>query len=160
MGKISLLGCGTWGSALIQGLAENGHSILAWHHKKDVVSVMAESRYHPRLDEFEFHPNILFEPDLSQAVMDADQIICAVPSHAVREVMTHLKGKISGEAIIVNVAKGVENGTLDTMSNVITQAANHSPEYIVSLYGPSHAEEVIDGHPTTLVSASSSSKMS
>ena len=158
MGKISLLGCGTWGSALIQGLAENGHSVLAWHHKKDVVSKMATSRYHPRLDHFEFHPNILFEPDLTQAVMDADQIICAVPSHAVREIMTHLKGKISGEAIIVNVAKGVENGTLDTMSHVIAQAANHSPECIVSLYGPSHAEEVIGGHPTTLVSASSSAK--
>lgn len=157
MGKISLLGCGTWGSALAQGLAENGHEIQAWHHKPDVVADMAASRKHPRLDDFTFHDNIHFKSDLHEIVTGTNHVLCAVPSHAVRGIMAQLRENIPDKAIIINVAKGVENGTLDTMSDVIAQAANHSPEYIVSLYGPSHAEEVIGGHPTTLVSASVSS---
>lgn len=156
MGKISLLGCGTWGSALAQGLAENGQTVHAWHHNGQVVAGMALSRRHPRLNDFSFHDNIHFEPDINQLVNHSDYIICAVPSHAVREIMMQLKGQVSDNTIIVNVAKGVENGTLDTMSEVIAEAADHDPEYIVSLYGPSHAEEVIDGQPTTLVSASTS----
>ena len=68
--------------------------------------------------------------------------------------MMQLKGNISQQAIIVNVAKGIENGTLDTMSEVISKETGHNANYIVSVYGPSHAEEVISGHPTTLVAAS------
>ncbi len=154
MPNIALLGCGTWGSALAQGLAENGYPVHAWHHKRDVVAKMNASRKHPRLDTFSFHDDIHFDPDLNHIVDDTEYIICAVPSHAVREIMSELKEDISDKAIVVNVSKGVENGTLYTMSEVIAQAANHDPEYIVSLYGPSHAEEVIGGQPTTLVSAS------
>ena len=154
MGKIAVLGCGTWGSALAQGLAENGHIVHAWHHRADFVAEMAYSRKHPRLDQFTFHKNINFEPDILRITNDADKIICAAPSHAVREIMMKLKGNISQKAIIVNVAKGIENGTLDTMSEVISKETGHNTNYIVSLYGPSHAEEVISGHPTTLVAAS------
>ena len=66
-----------------------------------------------------------------------------------------LKGNISQQAIIVNVAKGIENGTLDTMSEVISKETGHNTNYIVSVYGPSHAEEVGRKYPATVVAACS-----
>ncbi len=156
MTKISILGCGTWGSALAQCLAENSHRVTAWHYKQDVVDALAASRMHPRLDSFKFHPNINFESELKTSLNKANCIVVAVPSHAIRDIITRAADFIPKDAIIVNVAKGVENGTLETMSEVIGESSGHASGKIVSLYGPSHAEEVIDRHPTTLVSSSTS----
>jgi|TARA_Y100000310_G_scaffold2306_1_gene2906 glycerol-3-phosphate dehydrogenase (NAD(P)+) len=152
--KILLLGCGTWGSTLAQCLAEKGRSVVVWHYKSDFVKKIAASRAHPRLGDFIFHNNIQFESNLESCLKNTNCIIVAVPSHAVREIISKAAGYIPNDAIIVNVAKGIENGTLETMSTVIAGSSKQNPEKIVSLYGPSHAEEVIAKHPTTLVSAS------
>ena len=85
MANISLLGCGTWGSALAQVVAENGHRVTAWHYKKDVLDIRASSRKHPRLKGLIFHDNIHFEHDLAASLTKAQCIIVAVPSHAVRK---------------------------------------------------------------------------
>ena len=158
MGKISLLGCGTWGSALAQGLAVNGHDVTAWHYNKDSVEQMTSSRTHPKLKDFTFHSSIKFDSDLESCLSRAECIVVAVPSHAVRKTLEKASGLIVSDSVIVNVAKGIENRTLETMSEVIAEVSGHKPEKIVSLYGPSHAEEVIGFHPTTLVSASISNK--
>ena len=158
MVNISLLGCGTWGSALAQVVAENGHRVTAWHYKKDVLDIRALSRKHPRLKGLIFHDNIHFEHDLAASLTKAQCIIVAVPSHTVRKIMAQSKPFIPKKAVIVNVAKGIENDTLKTMSEVIAISLNHDMNKIVSLYGPSHAEEVVANYPTTLVSASSSEK--
>ena len=158
MANISLLGCGTWGSALAQVVAENGHRVTAWHYKKDVLDIRALSRKHPRLKGLIFHDNIHFEHDLAASLTKAQCIIVSVPSHAVRKIMAQSKPFIPKKAVIVNVAKGIENDTLKTMSEVIAISLNHDMNKIVSLYGPSHAEEVVANYPTTLVSASSSEK--
>ena len=158
MANISLLGCGTWGSALAQVVAENGHRVTAWHYKKDVLEIRASSRKHPRLKGLMFHDNIHFEHDLAASLTKAECIIVAVPSHAVRKIMAQSKPFIPKKAVIVNVAKGIENDTLKTMSEVIAISLNHDMNKIVSLYGPSHAEEVVANYPTTLVSASPSEK--
>jgi len=158
MAAISIIGCGTWGSALAQGLAEKGHAVSAWHYKKQVVEKMASSRRHPRLKEFKFHDNIQFDPNLKSSLSGADCVVVAVSSHGVRDTLMKAANFIPSDAVIVNVAKGVENGTLETMSEVIAESSRHDSDKIVSLYGPSHAEEVIDRHPTTLVSASTSEK--
>lgn len=154
MDKISILGCGTWGSALAQGLAEKGFNVHAWHHKKDEVEKLRKNRTNSRLGGFKYNSKIKFGSDLLEVVFDAGYIICAIPSHSVREVMSRLNGQISSQSIIVNVAKGVETESLKTMSEVIEHSTNHNLKFIVSLYGPSHAEEVISGQPTTLVAAS------
>lgn len=154
MENISLLGCGAWGSALAQILAENGHNVSAWHYKDDTVSYMANSRKHPHLDGFEFHKNIKFDSNLNNLVKDAKCLVIAVPSHSVRETMVNISNKLSINTIIVNVSKGIENNTLKTMSEVICEVTSKDLSQIVTLYGPSHAEEVIAKHPTTLVSAS------
>ncbi|MEA1882853.1 MAG: NAD(P)H-dependent glycerol-3-phosphate dehydrogenase [Candidatus Marinimicrobia bacterium] len=158
MANISLLGCGTWGSALAQCLAENGHPVVAWHYKDDIVKKIGASREHPRLGDFIFHDNIQFEPRLESCLKNSNCIIVAVPSHAVRDIISQAADYIPNDAVIVNVAKGIENNTLETMSEVIAESSNHKGEKIVSLYGPSHAEEVIAKHPTTLVSASISNE--
>lgn len=156
--RITILGCGTWGSALAQVLADNGHLVTAWHHSKEKVAAMTSTRKHPHLANFKFSSNIVFENDLYSAVKKVDFIIIAVPSHVVRSIMEKIMARLQADSILVNVAKGVENGTLLTMSQVIGESSQHSMDLIVSLYGPSHSEEVIRNLPTTLVAASCSLK--
>lgn len=156
MDNISLLGCGTWGSALAQILAENGHNVLAWHYKKKAVSYMTSFRKHPNLNGFQFHKNITFDSNLDNLVANTKCIVIAVPSHSVRQTMAKVSNQLSNDTIIVNVSKGIENDSLKTMSEVICEITSKDLSKIVTLYGPSHAEEVIAKHPTTLVSASTS----
>ena len=154
MENISLLGCGTWGSALAQILAENGHKVSAWHYKSSTVNYMTNSRKHPNLNGFEFHKNITFDSNLDSLVTNSKCLVLAVPSHNIRETMVKSLNYLSSNTIIVNVSKGIENHSLKTMSEVIREVIGENLSNIVSLYGPSHAEEVIAKHPTTLVSAS------
>ena len=155
MAHISLLGCGTWGSTLAQVLGRNGHSVTAWHYKMDVVDDMIRSRMHPYISDFEFHSNIIFKKEIQTCIEGSNCIVVAVPSHGVRNIIEKSSSFFTNKVILVNVAKGIENGTLSTMSEVIKESSNLDSGQIVSLYGPSHAEEVIKGDPTTLVSASS-----
>ena len=155
MAHISLLGCGTWGSTLAQVLGRNGHSVTAWHYKMDVVDDMIRSRMHPNISDFEFHSNIKFKKEIQTCIEGSNCIVVAVPSHGVRNIIEKSSSFFTNKVILVNVAKGIENGTLSTMSEVIKDSSNLDSGQIVSLYGPSHAEEVIKGDPTTLVSASS-----
>jgi len=154
MAHISLLGCGTWGSTLAQVLGRNGHSVTAWHYKVDVVDDMTRSRMHPNISDFEFHSNIIFKKEIQTCIEGSNCIVVAVPSHGVRNIIEKSSSFFTNKVILVNVAKGIENGSLSTMGQVIKESSNLDSVQIVSLYGPSHAEEVIKGHPTTLVSAS------
>ena len=155
MAHISLLGCGTWGSTLAQVLGRNGHSVTAWHYKMDVVDDMIRSRMHPNISDFEFHSNIIFKKEIQTCIEGSNCIVVAVPSHGVRNIIEKSSSFFTNKVILVNVAKGIENGSLSTMSEVIKESSNLDSGLIVSLYGPSHAEEVIKGDPTALVSASS-----
>ena len=160
MEKITILGCGTWGSALSQSLALNGHSVYVWHYKSDDLEKMRATRRHPKLDDFTFHENINFDSDLRKCIAKSKIIIVSVPSHAMRELMIKSKKCYSNDSIIVNVSKGLENNSLKRMSEVIIDELNINIDQIVSLYGPSHAEEVIKGSPTTLVASSISESAS
>jgi len=155
MAHISLLGCGTWGSTLAQVLGRNGHSVTAWHYKVDVVDDMTRSRTHPNISDFEFHSNIIFKKEIQTCIEGSNCIVVAVPSHGVRNIIEKSSSFFTNKVILVNVAKGIENGSLSTMSEVIKESSNLDSGQIVSLYGPSHAEEVIKGNPTAMVSASS-----
>ena len=139
MKKITILGCGTWGSALSQSLALNGHSVYVWHYKSDALEKMSESRKHPKLDDFTFHENINFDADLNKCISKSKIIVASVPSHAIRELMIKSKNYFTNDCIIVNVAKGLENNTLKRMSEVILDEIDIDEGQVVSLYGPSHA---------------------
>jgi len=160
MSNISLLGCGTWGSAISQELAKNGHVVYAWHYDSAIVDSMNESRKHPKLVNFDFHENISFEKNIESCISKSNLIVIAVPSHAVRELMNDSFRFFTDKTILINLSKGIENNTLKTISEVILEVSGISEKSIVSLYGPSHAEEVVQGFPTTLVAASVDEKSS
>ena len=160
MSNISLLGCGTWGSAISKALAENGHQVYAWHYDSDSLDLMNKSRNHPKLNNFHFHENIFFEKNIETCITKSNLVVLAVPSHCVRELMNDSYKYFTDKTIIVNLSKGLEINTLKTMSEVILEVSGVDVKKIVSLYGPSHAEEVLKGFPTTLVAASIDDKTS
>ena len=149
--KVSVLGCGTWGSAVAQALADNGVEVTAWQRYENKSLEMESTRRHPILKDIEFNSNIFFTSDFDNAIVSGNIIILAVPSDAVREVILQASDKLTENSIIVNLAKGIENNTLMTMSQVIHIESGLKANQIVSLYGPSHAEEVVKKLPTTLV---------
>ena len=149
--NVSVLGCGTWGSAVAQALADKGIAVTAWQRYENKSLEMESSRRHPILTDFEFNSNIIFTANFNNAIEFGDIIILAVPSHVVRDVILQAKKELTKDTIIVNLAKGIENNTLMTMSQVIYAESGLKEDQIVSLYGPSHAEEVVKKLPTTLV---------
>ena len=153
MDKISLLGCGTWGSAVAQLLAEKGLTVNAWQRDEDKASKMARTRKHPNLTDLVFNEKIVFTSDLKDTLKNADIIILATPSHSIRELIPGVEFGMKTQSIIVNLAKGIDLDTLMTMSQLIQVESNIGSDQIVSLYGPSHAEEVVRKLPTTLVAA-------
>ena len=160
MSNISLLGCGTWGSAISQVLAENGHLVYAWHYDRHILELMDENRKHPKLENFVFHKSIFFEKNIESCISKSNITVIAVPSHAVRELMNNSRKFFTDKSILINLSKGLENNTLKTMSEVILEVSKIDENRIVSLYGPSHAEEVLQGFPTTLVAGSINRKTS
>ena len=110
--------------------------------------------------ERDFHENISFEKNIEICISNSNLVVLAVPSHSVRELMNNSCKYFTDETIIVNLSKGLENNSLKTMSEVILEVSGVGQKRIVSLYGPSHAEEVLKGFPTTLVAASIDKKTS
>ena len=153
MDKISLLGCGTWGSAVAQVLADKGLTVTAWQRNEEKAEKMARTRKHPNLTDLVFNENIVFTSDLNVTLKSADIIILATPSHSIRELIPRVGFGMKAQSIIVNLAKGIDLNTLMTMSQLIQVESNIDSDQIVSLYGPSHAEEVVRKLPTTLVAA-------
>ena len=154
MSKITILGSGSWGSVIGESLAVNDHSVMMWQRDAHKASAMSADRLHPLLANFIFSNNINFTSNLKQSLLGAEIVVVAVPSHSVREIMSNTAELIGDDCIIVNISKGLEIDTLLTMSSVIAEETEGKYISIVSLYGPSHAEEVCRKIPTTLVAAS------
>lgn len=155
MTKISVLGCGTWGSALAQSLAMHNHNVTMWHYNKKKLQKIKNDRTHQNLPNFVFDSSISFDHDLENAIRDSDFIVVATPTKSVREISNSLRKYISKNQIIVNTSKGLESKTFKRMSEIIIEEIETiDSNNIVTLYGPSHAEEVIKKYPTTLVAAS------
>jgi len=153
---ITILGCGAWGGTIAQYLDEMGHSVTAWSKFPEEINHLNSTRKHPFISDLVFPDSIRFSIDLHKSLADAGIVVIAVPSHSVRAVIKEINGHISDAVIIVNLSKGIENTTLMTMSQVIADEGKIEPGNIVTLYGPSHAEEVALRMPTTLVAAGSS----
>ena len=154
MDKVLFIGGGSWGSALSFSLAKKGISSTIWHRDKGVVSLMQESRSHYLIQNLNFPDNVFFSNNLSDSIENADIIILAIPSQCIREIILANKNYFSKNKILVNVSKGIENDSLMTVSDIIIDELGRTFNRIVTLSGPSHAEEVIKLNPTTLVSSS------
>ena len=154
MKTVTFLGCGSWGGALGKLLSEKGLVVTMWHRSFDVVNHLLDTKTHYLIPELVFPANVDFTNDISLAIKSSEIIVLALPSQSIRDVITKNKSSFNKNHIIVNVSKGIEIDTLMTISEVINDALDGRHKSVVTLSGPSHAEEVINGHPTTLVAAS------
>ncbi len=156
--RVSVLGAGSWGTTLAILLAEHLHEVILWSYSPPQAEQMRATRLNPDfLPDIPIPDRVAITADLHQAVRESDLIVAAVPSQYLRGVVAPLCDLDFAKTIFVNVAKGIENGTLMTMSEVLGQVVPKLPrDHIVTLSGPSHAEEVSKKIPTTVVAASTS----
>ncbi|WP_339072539.1 NAD(P)H-dependent glycerol-3-phosphate dehydrogenase [Fusobacterium animalis] len=152
MAKISVIGSGGWGIALTILLHKNGHDLTIWSFDKKEAEELKKTRQNKtKLPNILLPEDVKVTDDLKEAVDDKDILILAVPSKAIRSVSKSLKNIIKDNQIIVNVAKGLEEDTLKTMTDIIEEELKDKNPKVAVLSGPSHAEEVGRGIPTTCV---------
>ena len=150
MKKVSVIGAGSWGSALAVLLANNGHEVTLWTHDPHEIEMLSTKREQvEKLPGVKLPDNIMIEADLKTALTDEDVVVMAVPSPVVRMVAKQMSPFIKDGQIIVNVAKGIEDVTYKTLSDIIEEEIPNAEVCVLS--GPSHAEEVGRGLPTTVV---------
>ena len=152
MAKISVIGSGGWGIALTILLYKNGHDLTIWSFDKREAEELKTTRENKtKLPNILLPEDIKVTDDLKEAVDNKDVLILAVPSKAIRSVSKSLKDIIKDNQIIINVAKGLEEDTLKTMTDIIEEELKGKNPQVAVLSGPSHAEEVGKGIPTTCV---------
>lgn len=151
--KISILGAGSWGTALGFVLCNNGHEVKFWLRDEEKAQEMNETKMNEKyLPGIKIGDDVQFTSDIYEAVEFANVLLLAVPSQKVRSVLEQIKDSVSKDTLFVNVSKGVEIGSLKRISEVVGEFFPEN-EFVV-LSGPSHAEEVGKNIPTTLVSSS------
>lgn len=150
MAKISVLGAGSWGTALAVLLYNNGHEVMLWSALADEVKMLCDKREHEtKLPGVRLPDNMEITTDLEKSLLDPDVAVLAVPSPFTRSTAHQMSSFTRNGQIIVNVAKSVEENTLMTLSEIISEEIPQADVCVLS--GPSHAEEVGKGIPTTCV---------
>ena len=154
--KVAVLGAGSWGTALALHLARLGRSTVLWGRDRAQLEAIQAAGRNPRyLQEHAFPESLTAEPDLIAAVRGATVIVCAVPSHGLRETLRAARDAVAGDTRILLACKGVEMETLETMHQVTTEELPQlGADRVAALGGPSFAAEVAAGLPTTVVVAS------
>lgn len=157
MERISVIGAGSWGIALANLLAGNGHDVTVWSIMKDEIDMLELNHEHlDKLPGVKLNDSIKYTTDLEKACKEKDILVLAVPSVYTRSTAHSMAPFITDGQIIVNVAKGVEENTLLTLSEIITEEIPNANVCVLS--GPSHAEEVGRSLPTTVVVGSKDQK--
>ena len=154
MSSISILGAGSWGTALAVLLADRAPTL--WDHNASRAAALQEGRKNDRyLPGVVIPGSVSITGDLASAVGSAEVLVFATPSHTLREVAGRVRGArgFRPQQLIVNVAKGLEEGTSKRISELLQEELPQPQGAIVSLVGPSHAEEVARRMPTTVVVA-------
>lgn len=149
MSKIGVIGSGTWGTALAVLLTGNGHEVELWSAVPAEVEALTATRRHPNLGDTPIPEKIRVIGDLEQAMKDKELLVLSVPSVYVRETAHRMAPFLKEGQVITNVAKGIEDTTLKNLSEIIEEELPAARVTVLS--GPSHAEEVSRGLPTTCV---------
>lgn len=157
MANISIIGAGSWGTALALLLYNNGHHITVWSIVKEEIEMLkTEHEHKDKLPGVKLPEDMEFTTDLEAAVSGKDVLVLAVPSPYTRSTSKNMAPYVKEGQIIVNVAKGIEEDTLMTLSQIIEEEIPQAEVAVLS--GPSHAEEVGRGIPTTIVVGARSKK--
>lgn len=149
--KAVVLGSGGWGTALALVLCDNGHDVTLWSHDSAKAEEMTKTRENPLLKGVCLPDSLRITGDLA-CLEGADMVVCASPSFAVRETGKKAAPYLRPDSILVTVSKGIERDTNLRMSQVLQEVTGNICK-VVSLSGPSHAEEVSIRMPTGCVSA-------
>ncbi len=151
--NVGILGAGSWGTALSILLSGNGHNVTVWSIDPEEILMLKDYREQRfKLPGVIIPSTVQFTIDLETALKDAELVVCAVPSTFVRTTMKNASAYIKAGTIVVDVAKGIEDKTYKTMTKIIEEECPQARSGILS--GPSHAEEVGRGIPTTVVAGS------
>ena len=156
MAKIGIIGAGTWGIALSVLLHDNGHKVSVWSALPQEIKDLQEKHEHKNLPGVVLPENMEFTADLGHAMDQKDLLVLAVPSIFTRSTAHAMNPFCKEGQIVVNVAKGIEESTLMTLSEIIEEELPMADVAVLS--GPSHAEEVGRRIPTTCVTGAKSKK--
>ena len=150
MANVGVLGAGSWGTALSVLLTDNGHQVTVWSIDENEVTMLNEKREHElKLPGVKLPESMVITGNLEQAVKEKDFLVLAVPSPFTRSTVKKMAPYVADGQIIVDVAKGIEEATLLTLSKQIEEEIPQADVAVLS--GPSHAEEVGRKLPTTCV---------
>ena len=161
MKKVTVIGAGSFGTALAIVLSRAGNEVNLWAREADIAySINNQHRNPEYISDVTLPDSIVCYTDLAECVPGRDMVVFATPSHAMREVAERVKPHFSGNEMVVSVAKGIENDTFMTMSQVLSEVLEEViiDDHIGVLSGPSHAEEVSKFKPTTVVATSYSKR--
>ncbi len=151
-----MVGAGSWGTALANLLATNGHKTVLWSRGDEVAALV--NRKHENtvyLPGIRLAPDLIATTELRDAVFGADLVVMVVPSHAMRATIAAASGFLSDTTVVVSASKGIEDESCKTMFDVIADETG-VPDRIAVLSGPSFAAEVAAGQPTVVVAAAKS----
>lgn len=154
--KIGILGAGSWGTAMGQVLARNGHGVTLWSHDPAVADgIRTEARNDKYLPGIDLAPTLSATADLEASLVGAEVVVGATPSHAVRDVFGQARPHLPGDALLVSGTKGIEIDTGLRMSEVVSDVLEEDAGHRTVVFsGPSFAEEVAKGLPTAVAAAS------
>ena len=150
MANVGIMGAGSWGTALALLLHKNGHQVTVWSISEEEVKLLSEKREHvSKLPGVKLPKDMVFTTDIESTVKGKDFVVLAVPSPFTRKTARNMSSYVAEGQIIVDVAKGIEESTLMTLSQQIEEEIPQAEVAVLS--GPSHAEEVGRGLPTIVV---------
>lgn len=153
--RIGVIGGGSWGTALAKLLAEIEHEVTLWFHNPEVERITAAKRENTTyLPGFRLPDGLKTTTNIEEAVAGSEVVLSVVPSHATRAVMAQAAPFLRDDTLLVSASKGVEEGTLKRMSEVLVDIAGYRRAgNAASLSGPSFAREVAAGMPTAVTLA-------
>ena len=149
MAKVGIIGAGSWGIALAVLLRKNGHEVTVWSALEKEIRMLREKREHKMLPGVRLSEDMVITPEEKEVAEGKDLLVLSVASSYTRETARRFRPHVGEGQKIVNVAKGIEESTLMTLSEVISQEIPQADVAVMS--GPSHAEEVGREIPTTIV---------
>jgi glycerol-3-phosphate dehydrogenase (NAD(P)+) len=151
--KIGVVGAGSWGTAISHLLAKKGEEVRLWARRSEIAQHINEVRHNPiYLTEKELARGLLASNSIREVIEEADLVILAVPSHALRDVVRQIKPFFKSSAPVLSLTKGIEEGSGLRMSQVIKEELGEAA-LVAVLSGPNHAEEVIEEIPSATVVA-------
>jgi len=151
--RVGVLGAGSWGTTLADLLARNGHDVLLWAYEPEVADgINAAHLNEPFLPGCPLAAGLRATNDAAEAAAHGEMLVSVIPSHVLRATLRRVEGAVAPGTVVVSATKGIEQGTLALMTDVVAQVLG--AVRVAALSGPSFALEVYQGQPTAVVAAS------